>query len=322
MPVQLNHTIVHARDKAETARHLTEILGLPEPASYGPFLVVQVANEVSLDIADDHGAPHSQHYAFLVTEEEFDAIHGADRRARPGLVGRSLPPPAGRDQQRRRRPWPLLERPQRPQPGDPHRALRRVALGLSRGHTGRMAARKLPEGVVAVVADMQTRLDTLSPDSGLREFLATYQRTTAAVGKAILDGVFEDPDWVEEWDVSFARLYLDAFDAQVAGERCRAAAVAAGLRGAGRPAGAAPGAARHQRPRQLRPAAGAAGRHLRRGVRRPGRTRVPAAGPRGDRRRAVRPGGGRGRRAGARCRVAACSTGCSSPSTAGPPDAS
>jgi extradiol dioxygenase family protein len=76
MPVQLNHTIVHARDKAETAKHLTEILGLPEPASYGPFLVVQVANDVSLDVADDHGAPRSQHYAFLVTEEEFDAIHG------------------------------------------------------------------------------------------------------------------------------------------------------------------------------------------------------------------------------------------------------
>jgi extradiol dioxygenase family protein len=76
MPVQLNHTIVHARDKSETAKHLTEILGLPEPASYGPFLVVQVANDVSLDVADDHGPPHSQHYAFLVTEEEFDAIHG------------------------------------------------------------------------------------------------------------------------------------------------------------------------------------------------------------------------------------------------------
>ena len=66
---------------------------------------------------------------------------------------------------------------------------------------------------------MQIRLDDLPRDSGLREFLATYQRTTAAVGTAILDGVFEDPDWVEEWDVAFARLYLDALDAQVnAGE--------------------------------------------------------------------------------------------------------
>src|SRR3954454_7992453 len=73
----------------------------------------------------------------------------------------------------------------------------------------------VPEGVAAVVADMQTRLDALPSDSGLREFLGTYQRTTTAVGKAILTRVFEDPEWVEQWDVVFARLYLDAFDAHV-----------------------------------------------------------------------------------------------------------
>jgi hypothetical protein len=75
----------------------------------------------------------------------------------------------------------------------------------------------VPAGVAAVVAEMQTRLDALPPDSGLREFLGTYQRTTTAVGKAILDGAFEDGEWVEEWDVVFARLYLDAYDAHVAG---------------------------------------------------------------------------------------------------------
>lgn len=79
MSVQLNHTIVHAHDKHETARHLVEILGLPEPAEYGPFAVVQVSNAVSLDIADDHGTPRPQHYAFLVSEEEFDAIHARIR---------------------------------------------------------------------------------------------------------------------------------------------------------------------------------------------------------------------------------------------------
>src|SRR3954468_16408281 len=77
----------------------------------------------------------------------------------------------------------------------------------------------VPEGVSAVVADMQTRLDALPAQSGLREFLGTYQRTTTAVGKAILDRIFEDGAWVEEWDVVFARLYLDAFDAQVAGTK-------------------------------------------------------------------------------------------------------
>jgi catechol 2,3-dioxygenase-like lactoylglutathione lyase family enzyme len=76
MPVQLNHTIVHARDKHATARFLVEILGLPEAAPYGPFLEVKVANGVSLDVANDDGTPHPQHYAFLVSEEEFDEIHG------------------------------------------------------------------------------------------------------------------------------------------------------------------------------------------------------------------------------------------------------
>src|SRR5918993_5350529 len=74
MPVELNHTIVQARDKEATARHLTTLFDLPEHATYGPFAVVQLANGVSLDIADDHSV-HPQHYAFLVTEEEFDAIH-------------------------------------------------------------------------------------------------------------------------------------------------------------------------------------------------------------------------------------------------------
>ena len=79
MAVQLNHTIVHAHDKQETARHFVDILGLPEPASFGPFLVVQVSNGVSLDVADDHGEPRQQHYAFLVSEEEFDQIHARIR---------------------------------------------------------------------------------------------------------------------------------------------------------------------------------------------------------------------------------------------------
>lgn len=55
MSVELNHTIVRAHDKQETARHLVEILGLPEPTTFGPFVVVQVANGVSLDVAAIHG---------------------------------------------------------------------------------------------------------------------------------------------------------------------------------------------------------------------------------------------------------------------------
>jgi catechol 2,3-dioxygenase-like lactoylglutathione lyase family enzyme len=74
MTIQLNHTIVRVRDKQESAAFFTEILGLPEPTAYGPFLVVELSNEVSLDFADDHGPPHPQHYAFLVDETDFDDI--------------------------------------------------------------------------------------------------------------------------------------------------------------------------------------------------------------------------------------------------------
>jgi catechol 2,3-dioxygenase-like lactoylglutathione lyase family enzyme len=74
MPVQLNHTIVKVRDKQEAATFLAEILGLPAPTGYGPFLIVEVDNDVSLDFADDHGPVVPQHYAFLVGEEEFDDI--------------------------------------------------------------------------------------------------------------------------------------------------------------------------------------------------------------------------------------------------------
>lgn len=75
MSVHLNHTIVHARDKRASAQFLADILGLAPPMTYGPFVVVQVDNGVSLDYADDQGAPHPQHYAFLVSEPEFDQIH-------------------------------------------------------------------------------------------------------------------------------------------------------------------------------------------------------------------------------------------------------
>src|SRR4051794_15607775 len=79
MVVQLNHTIVSVRDKRESATFLAEILGLDEPTPYGPFLVVQVDNDVSLDFADDHGPVHPQHYAFLVSDSDFDQIFGRIR---------------------------------------------------------------------------------------------------------------------------------------------------------------------------------------------------------------------------------------------------
>jgi len=76
MAVHLNHTILWVRDKDESATFLAEILGLGPPTTYGPFRVVQVDNDVSLDFHDVDGTVHPQHYAFLVAEPEFDEIFG------------------------------------------------------------------------------------------------------------------------------------------------------------------------------------------------------------------------------------------------------
>ena len=75
MAVQLNHTIVHARDPREASTFLADILGLRAPRSFGPFLVVELDNGVSLDFM--HGDDNEliiEHYAFLVSEAEFDQI--------------------------------------------------------------------------------------------------------------------------------------------------------------------------------------------------------------------------------------------------------
>lgn len=80
MSITLNHTIVHARDKTETAAFLASILGVDAPSASGPFLCVKLANGVTLDVADYRaGAVSTQHYAFLVSEDEFDSILGRIR---------------------------------------------------------------------------------------------------------------------------------------------------------------------------------------------------------------------------------------------------
>ncbi len=79
MAIKLNHTIVSARDKRASADFMAEILGLPAPVPFGPFLGVQADNEVTLDFVDATGSITSQHYAFLISENEFDEIFGRIR---------------------------------------------------------------------------------------------------------------------------------------------------------------------------------------------------------------------------------------------------
>jgi catechol 2,3-dioxygenase-like lactoylglutathione lyase family enzyme len=82
MSVELNHTIVAARDKRASAEFLAHILGLQVGPPYGPFLPVETSNGVTLDFRDsDADRIATQHYAFLVSEEEFDAIFGRIQQA-------------------------------------------------------------------------------------------------------------------------------------------------------------------------------------------------------------------------------------------------
>lgn len=99
MSISFNHTIVAARDKRESAEFLTELFDLPAPSPFGNFLVVELEHGVNLDfanVAEGEEIPR-QHYAFLVSESEFDTIYGkiqsrglqhwADpRQSRPGEI--------------------------------------------------------------------------------------------------------------------------------------------------------------------------------------------------------------------------------------------
>jgi catechol 2,3-dioxygenase-like lactoylglutathione lyase family enzyme len=73
MAIRLNHTIVDAHDKTSSAIFMTTMLGLQAPVLLGPFAVVQIG-DTSLDFMDTDGEITPQHYAFLVSETEFDQI--------------------------------------------------------------------------------------------------------------------------------------------------------------------------------------------------------------------------------------------------------
>jgi catechol 2,3-dioxygenase-like lactoylglutathione lyase family enzyme len=80
MTIKLNHTIVHSDDKRAAAKFFTDLFGLPAARPFGPFLDVEVSNEVTLAFMDADGMEvQTQHYAFLVGETEFDAIFGRIR---------------------------------------------------------------------------------------------------------------------------------------------------------------------------------------------------------------------------------------------------
>jgi catechol 2,3-dioxygenase-like lactoylglutathione lyase family enzyme len=75
MSVQLNHTAVYTSDRYLSAEFLAAVLGLEVGAPFGPFLPVDLGNGVTLDYYEKRDEPiQSQHYAFLVPDEQFDAV--------------------------------------------------------------------------------------------------------------------------------------------------------------------------------------------------------------------------------------------------------
>jgi catechol 2,3-dioxygenase-like lactoylglutathione lyase family enzyme len=77
--IDFNHTIVWSRDSKASAVFLADMLGLPPPRTWGPFQMVTTANGVNVDFMDAEEETGTQHYAFLVSEAEFDQIFGRIR---------------------------------------------------------------------------------------------------------------------------------------------------------------------------------------------------------------------------------------------------
>jgi catechol 2,3-dioxygenase-like lactoylglutathione lyase family enzyme len=75
MTIRLDHTIVPATDKVAAAAFFADIFGLTVKPDPGYFAQVQVNDSLTLDFADEP-EPQSQHYAFHVSEAEFEAIFG------------------------------------------------------------------------------------------------------------------------------------------------------------------------------------------------------------------------------------------------------
>ncbi len=99
MAAQLNHTIVWCRDKHRSSAFMAEMLSLPEPQPFHHFLVIPLANDVSIDFMEKDGPIAPQHYAFLVGDEEFDtgmrliaekglAFWADPARSKPGEINR------------------------------------------------------------------------------------------------------------------------------------------------------------------------------------------------------------------------------------------
>jgi catechol 2,3-dioxygenase-like lactoylglutathione lyase family enzyme len=81
MSIELNHTIVAARDPQASAQFLAAVLGLPVDPPLAHFTPVTLANGVTLDYDQSHDTIQPCHYAFLASDAEFDAAFARIRDA-------------------------------------------------------------------------------------------------------------------------------------------------------------------------------------------------------------------------------------------------
>ncbi len=94
MSVELNHTIIPAKDKWVSAKFLADILNLEAGPEWGHFVPVKTANGVTLDF-DTREEFRPGHYAFLVSNTEFDAASPASALRASGITPiRGAPSPA------------------------------------------------------------------------------------------------------------------------------------------------------------------------------------------------------------------------------------
>jgi catechol 2,3-dioxygenase-like lactoylglutathione lyase family enzyme len=75
MAILLNHTIVPAKDKNAAASWFARIMGLETSPAMGHFAPVRINDTLTFDFdnADDF---EGHHYAFHVSDDDFDAIFG------------------------------------------------------------------------------------------------------------------------------------------------------------------------------------------------------------------------------------------------------
>ena len=88
MTIVLNHTIVPARNKVAAARFFADIFGLPFDGGSSHFAPVRVNDSLTF-LFDDDASFESHHYAFHVSDAEFDSIF--ERVKQAGLAYGSAP---------------------------------------------------------------------------------------------------------------------------------------------------------------------------------------------------------------------------------------